>query len=325
MPLHYAFDEVWRLMNGLKRPLTVADPVVRYICALVSELAYYHVPQFEIENKKRAQVIPCNAYQTLISRGTATNVTIYLGGMDIPQSFVVVDRGVIAVGILLRDVLFIGFRGTQFLFDWRTNLRCRLTNIGRTEFVGYRAPFVHLQGRYHRGFAEEAFRISTRILDALKEKNIQSVSQLVLTGHSLGGAVAAIAEPLLTIAPTSICLFAAPRYADIEAYFTNSAHPPTQVRRVGDIVPLVPPHVLGYADHPYEFHTRGQQFIDFRNGLHFPFLLWIWVTFAAKRLEPHSMEGYRHEVGSQAPGVFGAQLPLAPYERLIPSQVATPV
>lgn len=27
---------------------------------------------------------------------------------------------------LIGSLLFIGFRGTRFLFDWKTNLRCRL-------------------------------------------------------------------------------------------------------------------------------------------------------------------------------------------------------
>jgi predicted lipase len=76
-----------------------------------------------------------------------------------------------------------------------------------------RPPFVFstISGRLHSGFAEEATRISTRVLDAIRDSNLGDVDHVFLTGHSLGGAVAAIAENFVKVAPTSVCIFGAPQ------------------------------------------------------------------------------------------------------------------
>jgi len=52
----YAIHEVRSLLGGLPTPLDDRSPVVRYVCALFAELAYYHIPQWEIDDKKRAKL-----------------------------------------------------------------------------------------------------------------------------------------------------------------------------------------------------------------------------------------------------------------------------
>jgi len=180
-----------------------------------------------------------------------------------------------------------------------------------------RPPFVFstVSGRLHSGFGEEAMRISTRILDAIRDSNLGEFDHVFLTGHSLGGAVAAIAETFIKIAPTSVCILAAPRYSNLSGYVSLPDGPPTQVRRPGDVVPTVPPKTFGYADHPYEFATNGSTYIDpapYKSALGG---LVRWIQFLAGRLEPHAMERYRSELGATA-GAQGAQLPLAPVEKL---------
>jgi hypothetical protein len=158
-------------------------------------------------------------------------------------------------------------------------------------------------------------RISTRVLDAIRDSDLGDVDHVFLTGHSLGGAVAAIAKNFVTVAPTSVCVFAAPRYSDLAAYVSLPDGPPTQVRRPGDVVPTVPPKVFGYVDHPYEFATSGASYIDpdpyastFGDVVR-------WVRFLAGRFEPHNMEVYRNELGATA-GAQGASSPLAPVDKL---------
>lgn len=313
----YAIYEVHSLVGSLPSPIDDRSPTVRYLCALFAELAYYHVPQWEIDDKKRAKLIPCDAYRALVASptGRPINSTIDFQKFDLPRGFVVEDRGAVAVGMILNRLLFIGIRGTQFLFDWRVNLRSKLVPVNAR--FRLRPPFVYssVSGRLHSGFAEEATRISTRVLDAIRDSNLGDVDHVFLTGHSLGGAVAAISENFVKIAPTSVCIFGAPRYSDLSAYISLPDGPPAQVRRPGDVVPTVPPRAFGYADHPYEFTTSGAPYVDPAPYSSTFGGLIRWTQFLAGRFQPHDMETYRNELGAAA-GAQGSMAPLAPVERL---------
>ena len=115
----YAFDEFRKL-----KPLSISsqDPIVRYLCALVSELTYHHVPEFEIDSNRRAKIVPCEQYIEIVNAGISHSVSGYLDNMDFTWSFVEFDRGVVVVGLLLNGNLFVGFRGTVYLYDWKINL-----------------------------------------------------------------------------------------------------------------------------------------------------------------------------------------------------------
>ena len=71
----YAFDEFRTLMPS---PISVRDPIVRYLCALASELAYHHVSAFEIDSNRRAKIIPCRRHIEIVNAGNPTNVLQYL-------------------------------------------------------------------------------------------------------------------------------------------------------------------------------------------------------------------------------------------------------
>ena len=272
---------------------------VPYLCALVAELAYYHVPQFEIDAPKRAKlVVPSAAYRTIISAGLPTSVLQYLQEGDF-TSFVAIDRRVVAVGVVADNKLFVGFRGTAFLFDWRINLRAPLIPVAGIGIPTFSNSWLWPgAGHLHRGFAEEAVRLSVRITEEVAKLGSGRFNEVYLSGHSLGGAVAAISENLLLtvggLRPTHI--FGAPRYADVAHCYSKFGAPPLQFKRDGDIVPAVPPKRLGYADHPSEYDTQGNQRPTLRDslGAHF---VWRASLFAARRLKPHFMEGYRGELG----------------------------
>lgn len=318
----FAIYEVHSLVGSLPSPIDDRSPTVRYLCALFAELAYYHVPQWEIDDKKRAKLIPCEAYRSLIASptGRPTNSTVDFQKLDLPRGFVVEDRGVVAVGMVVNRLLFIGFRGTQFLFDWRVNLRSKLVPVNARFRISPRFVFSTVSGRLHSGFAEEATRISTRVLDAIRDSNLGDVDHVFLTGHSLGGAVAAISENFLKVAPTSVCILGAPRYSDLSAYISLPDGPPAQVRRPDDVVPTVPPRAFGYADHPYEFTTSGAEYVDPAPYSSFFGGLIRWAQFLAGRFQPHDIETYRNELGAAA-GAHGAMAPLAPVERLTVADV----
>lgn len=317
----YALDDLHSLLGQIAdRQDYVPDksPLVRYLCAMFAELPYYHVPQFELDDAKRVQLIPCDAYRTIAaSGGPGATLDQVLSRADIGKGFfVVVSRGVVAVGVHVGQFLFIGFRGTQFLFDWRTNLHARLVHSGNS---WSRRHLQGVHGSFHRGFLEETLRVIPQVNDAIEDLDIPNLRRAYLCGHSLGGAVAAIGEKLLEIGPSSVCMFGAPRYCDLAALF-EPYRPPTQVRRLGDMVPTVPPRWLGYVDHLTEFDPAGAAFIEKKPPAIFFNGFWPWLQFLGRRFESHSVEAYRREVG-RAAGAPNHEKDLGPYNRLTPEEV----
>jgi len=196
-----------------------------------------------------------------MSLGRATGVLNFLAERDLSRSFVAIERGAIAVGFLIGDVLLIGFRGTRFPFDWRINIRSQLIDYGPFDrWFHPRGRIFWPLGRVHRGFAEEAFRIALRVREEVAKIALKEEAKVYICGHSLGGAIAALSAPLLEDlgdlqAPR---LFGSPRYADVAHYCSTRLDIlPRQIKRENDLVPSVPPKKAGYADHPLEYDTSG--------------------------------------------------------------------
>lgn len=320
MQYAYAFDEFRNLLSRFVSPFSEKDPVVRYARSLVAALAYHHVPKFEIDERKRAQLIPCDEFRNIVASGNTTDVVTYLQEADFGTAFTIVDRSIVGVGITQNGILFIGLRGTVFLFeDWlKVNLKTPLVEIGGINFI---SPYVrgYEFGRAHKGFTEEAVRISIRIREAIREKGIKNIQRVILTGHSLGGAVAALSEKLIQSEIASTFIFGSPRYCDVSAYYSLLVDPPIQIQRPGDMVPFIPPRRLGYADHPRQFGTNGEPLYERARDYLLPPLA--WASFLARRCRPHKMELYRHELGQMA-GADAAEKPLAPYEKLTHTHMA---
>ena len=125
----------------------------------MSELAYYHIAKWEVDEKRRAKLVPCDGFQELIRRGQSTDVERLLAQQEV-RSFAVADRAVVAVGVAGPDVLFIGFRGTCELFDWGVNLRAELVAVDSRWRIEPPGLAVRTEGRVHRGFAKEALEIT---------------------------------------------------------------------------------------------------------------------------------------------------------------------
>jgi hypothetical protein len=322
--LSYAFDEFQTLASGLDERASTKDPIVRYLCALVAELAYHHVPEFEFENSKRAKAVPCESYQAIIRSGVATDVVMFLREREFPEAFVIVDRGVVVVGIIWNKKLFLGFRGSQFLFDWKINLRAATTDTALNFSQKFAQMLWDCYGAYgglHSGFLEEAVRVLSRIDDTIEPRlSAGDFRQVFLAGHSLGGAVAATTEILAPLYQTSTVLFGAPRYATASAYAIARRHRPTQIERRGDIVPTLPPTWMGYADHPNQFDTKGNEIFVPASSRCWWRWIWPYTLFAAKFFKPHSMEKYREELGVTA-GVSLCRERLVPYEKIKRSDI----
>ena len=131
-----------------------------------------------------------------------------------------------------RHLRVLTFRGSDDLRAWQTNLKARP--------VGWAGP-----GLVHEGFAEAFEKCWTELRPALHSR--EDRRPVVVTGHSLGGALATLAASRL-----DGCLlysFGAPRVGDrsfARALDRCNSHLHRYVN-YRDPVPLLPPALFGYS------------------------------------------------------------------------------
>ena len=112
----------------------------------------------------------------------------------------------------------------------------------------------------HEGFQTAYNSISADVISAVESlKQSQPSYSIVLTGHSLGGGVAAIASSSLVGRGHEVktYTFGEPRNGN-QAFvnYLNSQVPPSDYFRVthaNDGVPQIPPRALGYLHHGTEY------------------------------------------------------------------------
>ncbi|UNC15757.1 hypothetical protein FE249_16760 [Acidiphilium multivorum] len=304
--MKYALDELGSLIKKIKLPIETNNPDIRYICSLMAELAYCQVSEDEFDTLNRAKVIPCQIYKSILEARKTTNIALAFGADGGDNTFVAVDRSVVSIGYKIENYLFVAFRGTSFLYDWLINFRINPVSIkSYNYFFNYKNKYSKYlikshYGLYHSGFAEEALRISL-IISEKYHKLFEGVEHVFYSGHSLGGAIAAISAALLPNSTTySIHIIGAPRYCDVSAYYSNLMDVPVQIMRRGDIVPFVPPRCFGYADHPIQTDTQGVQFKDRKTSSSISYLIWTSMLFLRLAAKPHAIDLYRRELGKTA-------------------------
>lgn len=128
----------------------------------------------------------------------------------------------------------ISFRGTQSDPDWIAD-----ANIGQTVY-----PYAEA-GNVHKGFLTIYESCRDTIMEALKA--VPSHKQLLITGHSLGAALATLCALDLykntDFPPPLMYTFGGPRVGDqvfVDA-FQQSALPYLRFVNLSDLVPLLPP------------------------------------------------------------------------------------
>lgn len=262
------------------------SPVRAYFMACLSELTYLAIDHRELDRKGRYKLVPSEAFQQLAMH------RIFLPPqrpLDAPEP-VVLNHGATTSTIHVHASLtVVAIRGTSAASDWLTNFNAPLVSVGGAAV-----------GRAHRGFLEEARTALPLLLD-----HVPRDRPVYFTGHSLGGAVAALCKLLwpASAAPTRRpYLFASPRYGDEAARKRVGAF--AYVKR-NDIVPLVPPKALGYADAAAPLTVLGaspQQapVID---------ILKDWTSLVATRpfAVQHDIGRYRYLVGRLIGGGFPAE------------------
>lgn len=224
-----------------------------YVASAFAAIAYEEVPLFELKKTRRAKVIPCDRYQAHVSRWETEQrrASVALLDTNTPIEVVVRDRVVITITRLQR-VIFISLRGTTRSFaDVKADFDVRKVkySLGLGETV-----------RLHRGFFDAVLECFDEVVDKVASLNSEHVPVYV-TGHSLGGAMAAVFHARLAendfrpvghqcrhrIPPSLSCYtFGMPRYGNLSA---KSLLPqPFHIFNELDLVPTLPPTILGFAD-----------------------------------------------------------------------------
>jgi predicted lipase len=144
----------------------------------------------------------------------------------------------------------LAFRGTQpdDVTDLATDLRA------------YTVPWPESAGRVHAGFAASARAVLPQIHEWIAATGIDA-SKMILSGHSLGAALATLVATVLR--PAFLVLIGSPRVGDAD--FAGSLAAANVVRLVDccDAVTDVPPPLGGYKHvHARTYITRDGEVID---------------------------------------------------------------
>lgn len=151
-----------------------------------------------------------------------------------------------------KDLLIVAFRGTEFFHDW----------LDDADFIP--APYGPIPGRgtVHEGFQLVYYSVRDSVLQTVgKQKG--NCTQILITGHSLGGALAALAAPDLlnnaaeNLSPT-VYTWAEPRvgHEDYVSFFNTHVNVCYRIVNLWDVVPHLPPDLAGYQ------HEGGELPID---------------------------------------------------------------
>jgi hypothetical protein len=271
-----------------------------YVMACLSEGAYLHLTEREVPDHDRYKIFPSIIQWELIRRRWRMDASrIFRRIIEEVATLEIIEIGQFIYTVYaFSDFVVTAVRGTRpkSFEDWIINLNAIKSGT--------------FERNYHRGFFREAKKAEPALKETLARIG-RDRARLYFTGHSMGGAVAAILssewnsdQPVMTP-----YLFASPRYAMASVVRDK---PPYGYIASNDMVPHVPPRRLGFADagRPPELLCPGQsQLSGLRTLIH-------WATPGNGFARPHSMELYRYEIGRRAgetkaysPNVYVTKLP----------------
>lgn len=207
---------------------------------------------------------------------------------------------ILSEGDAIYDAIYIVFRGSEKRLDWDTNFQFKQElfefkqEVIREQIVNDREQIYPYSGKsrsgakMHRGFTTAFLSVRDRIHDFLKT---HSPSQVTVTGHSLGGALATLcAVDLQFNFPNQFSIdvytFGAPRVGNDGFTESFDRRVPESHRFVNgmDIVPALPRLWQGYR-HVDKEHRLGKRFS---------------LKFLTQRFVDHKIEHYIAALKQQA-------------------------
>ncbi len=288
------------------------------VCVELSSIVYEDVQEYELKKASRIHLFASDTYRGLIANRTTNPILDGLGEANLDARFFAVrGRYALVLGTIFNDVVILAIRGTVFreLWDWKANIDAEKYYV-RVSPHFYAFDYGHVgfdDQFFHRGFFESVIPQFASISDHIKQrKSSGNDLKVVWTGHSLGGAMAAVGYAIHAARNTRIWLaeeipghavcaytFGMPRYCGLGSVCSFPG--PHHIYRKEDLVPTVPLRKMGFSDSSkeYEITDRGSIALTERTdtfGLagHVPKLL--------SSIKAHSIEGYAGLL-SQATGI----------------------
>ena len=306
----YAIDDFpkffWEAMDNNFSNFTQ----IRYLSALVSEMAYHEVLCEELGKHRRLRVIPCEGFKKIISSKRSTSMSrVFEGGdfREVQTNIDVVSTASTKV-ILFRFYghMFISIRGTvpSYANDWKSNFKSRMMGI-----ITYERKLSPMM--VHEGFLREAMAL----FDLLCAKLHNSKPKLLfVTGHSLGGAVATLLSIFLSLSsirPYSTVVFGSPRVGNWDMnhnlcqLFSSGSF--SFVSNDKDMVQTVPWKSRGYVDFPNRIDAFGRIHLPSDSCIGPLQETWAWLRFLWSGFEAHKIEYYRRDCKLAATGQYDAR------------------
>lgn len=269
-----------------------------FVASVFAKMAYLHIPELEMKFANRAEIIPCEEYREIIKTEEWPYSERRIRSFETGEFFMVVTQYAVAVVAKIGKVIFISLRGTPFLYDWLVNL-----NVSKA------SPFTNedVDIYFHKGFYHAAARCM-RIISGETLRRYGSENTVYVTGHSLGGALAAIIHAIWSkdgksrqhfrykqgrwkSLETHACFtFGMPRYGNFSA--VEYLESPFHIYNEADIVPTVPPKFLGFHDCPLEYCLKSKGGVDSANVKSRSFFKFIFRLAALRGIQEHDIELY---------------------------------
>lgn len=271
---------------------------------------------FELKNASRIHLFASNEFSQIYKSSEPVSKLVALNEANLEgRFFQAVNRHSVILGTYFKNVVILSVRGTVFrrLWDWKANVDKRKFNVSSRNHYPFEYDSIQFDDQFfHRGFFESIVphfsSIAEHITSLIKQSKQDDIS-IIWTGHSLGGAMAAVGNAISQTRYYQIekmpgiirgaYTFGMPRYCGLGSTCLFAS--PFHIYKKQDLVPTVPLRKMGFSDSPreYEISENGNLAPAERDDT---FGILGHIPSVRKSLKAHSIEGYA-ELLAKATGI----------------------